>query len=94
MMLMYVHVIFKIISESCNFIGDTEISIVLCEECTFIVVSDMRECQEWIDTINFVAASYSAPCQLDVTEQKRFQRPLLPASCTTLNLVIWLLCAV
>jgi len=52
------------------------------------VVSDTRECQEWIDTVNFVAASYSAPCQLDVSEQKRFQRPLLPACCTTLNLVI------
>jgi len=52
-----------------------------------VCVSDMRECQEWIDTINFVAASYSAPCQFDATEQKRFQRPLLPACCTTLNLV-------
>ena len=52
------------------------------------VVSDTRECQEWIDTINFVAASYSAPCQLNVTEQRRFQRPLLPAHCTTLNLVM------
>jgi len=57
----------------------------------FSFVSDMRECQEWIDTINFVAASYSAPCQFDVAEQKRFQRPLLPASCTTLNLVTQLL---
>ena len=57
----------------------------------FNFVSDMRECQEWIDTINFVAASYSAPCQLDATEQKRFQRPLLPASSTTLDLVTYLL---
>jgi len=61
---------------------------MLVVRIVFNVVSDMRECQEWIDTINFVAASYSAPCQLDVTEQKRFQRPLLPACCTTLNLVI------
>jgi len=69
--------------------------VVWCEECTlFNVVSDIRECQEWIDTINFVAASYSAPCQFDVTEQKRFQRPLLPACCTTLNLVMWLLAKV
>jgi len=58
------------------------------------VASDMRECQEWIDTINFVAASYSAPCQFDTTEQKRFQRPLLPSSCTTLNLVKWLILSV
>lgn len=49
--------------------------------------SDSRELQEWIDTINFVSASLSAP-QLPgaVGSQKKFQRPLLPASYTRFSL--------
>ncbi|XP_060067023.1 PH and SEC7 domain-containing protein 2-like [Ylistrum balloti] len=49
--------------------------------------SDSRELQEWIDTINFVSASLSSP-QLPgaVGSQKKFQRPLLPATYTKFNL--------
>lgn len=52
-----------------------------------IQTSDSKECQEWIDAINFVAASYSAPALLPSTaSQERFQKPLLPSSYTKLNL--------
>ena len=50
--------------------------------------SNTKECQEWIDTINFVAASLSAPpLPGAVGSQRKFQRPLLPASYTRLNMV-------
>lgn len=50
--------------------------------------SDSKECEEWIDTINFVAASLSAPpLPGGVGSQKKFQRPLMPASYTKLNMV-------
>lgn len=50
--------------------------------------SDSKELQSWIDTINFVCASFSAPpLEGGVGSQKRFQRPLLPNSHTKLNLV-------
>ncbi|XP_070491117.1 PH and SEC7 domain-containing protein isoform X2 [Chironomus tepperi] len=43
--------------------------------------SDSKELQSWIDTINFVCASFSAPpLEGGVGSQKRFQRPLLPCS--------------
>ncbi|XP_013399761.1 PH and SEC7 domain-containing protein 1 isoform X2 [Lingula anatina] len=49
--------------------------------------SDPTELQGWIDTINFVAASLSAPpLPGGVGSQKKFQRPLLPSSYTRLNL--------
>ncbi|KAK3578721.1 hypothetical protein CHS0354_010106 [Potamilus streckersoni] len=49
--------------------------------------SNSKELQEWIDTINYVAASLSAPSlPSGVGSQKRFQRPLLPSSYTRLNL--------
>ncbi|KAK2181651.1 hypothetical protein NP493_386g03008 [Ridgeia piscesae] len=49
--------------------------------------SDSRECQEWIDTINFVAAMLSAPpLPSAIGSQKKFQRPLLPSSYTKLNM--------
>ncbi|XP_045213912.1 PH and SEC7 domain-containing protein 1-like isoform X2 [Mercenaria mercenaria] len=49
--------------------------------------SNTKECQEWIDTLNFVAASLSAPpLPGAVGSQKKFQRPLLPISYTRLNL--------
>ncbi|XP_056017644.1 PH and SEC7 domain-containing protein-like isoform X3 [Ostrea edulis] len=52
-----------------------------------IQTSDSNELQAWIDTINFVAASFSAPALPSaVGSQKKFQRPLLPASYTKLNL--------
>ena len=50
--------------------------------------SNSKELQEWIDTINYVAASLSAPPLLGaVGSQKKFQRPLLPASYTKFSLV-------
>lgn len=50
--------------------------------------SNTKECQEWIDILNFVAASLSAPpLPGAVGSQKKFQRPLLPATYTRLNLV-------
>ena len=59
--------------------------------CFFVVVfycSNSKECQEWIDTINFVAASLSAPpLPGGCGSQRKFERPLLPASYTRLNLV-------
>ncbi|XP_044727264.1 PH and SEC7 domain-containing protein isoform X2 [Chrysoperla carnea] len=49
--------------------------------------SDSKELQSWIDTINFVCASFSAqPLEGGVGSQKKFQRPLLPCSHTKLNL--------
>ncbi|XP_073978882.1 exchange factor for Arf 6 isoform X2 [Rhodnius prolixus] len=49
--------------------------------------SDSKELQSWIDTINFVCASFSAqPLPGAVGSQKKFQRPLLPSSLTKLNL--------
>ncbi|CAL4060284.1 unnamed protein product, partial [Meganyctiphanes norvegica] len=50
--------------------------------------SDSKELQAWMDTINFVAASLSAPPLPGACgSQKKFQRPLLPCSITKLNLV-------
>ncbi|XP_078319775.1 PH and SEC7 domain-containing protein 1-like isoform X1 [Crassostrea virginica] len=52
-----------------------------------IQTSDSKELQSWIDTINYVAASLSAPALPNaVGSQKKFQRQLLPASYTRLNL--------
>ncbi|CAH1795553.1 unnamed protein product [Owenia fusiformis] len=49
--------------------------------------SDSKELQEWIDTINLVAASLSSPpLAAGCGSQKKFQRPLLPASYTRCNL--------
>uniref|UniRef100_A0A182KCW7 PH and SEC7 domain-containing protein 4 n=1 Tax=Anopheles christyi TaxID=43041 RepID=A0A182KCW7_9DIPT len=49
--------------------------------------SDSKELQSWIDTINFVCASFSAPpLEGGVGSQKRFQRPLLP--CTHSRLLL------
>jgi len=49
--------------------------------------SDSKELQSWIDTINFVCASFSKPpLEGGVGSQKRFQRPLLPSSHTKLSL--------
>lgn len=54
--------------------------------------SDSKELESWINTINFVCASFSAPpLEAAVGSQKKFQRPLLPCSHTKLNLVIILL---
>ena len=50
--------------------------------------SDEKELLTWIDAINFVVASYSAP-QLPPpcsSNFGRFQRPLMPSSKSTLNL--------
>lgn len=52
-----------------------------------------RELQEWIDTINLVAATLSAPpLPAGVGSQARFQRPLMPSSCTKLSIVSAELC--
>ena len=57
--------------------------------------SNSKELQEWIDTVNFVAASLSAPpLPGAVGSQKKFQRPLLPVSYTRFNLVSILCSAV
>uniref|UniRef100_A0A1L8DVH4 PH and SEC7 domain-containing protein 4 n=1 Tax=Nyssomyia neivai TaxID=330878 RepID=A0A1L8DVH4_9DIPT len=49
--------------------------------------SDSKELQSWIDTINCVCASFSAPpLEGGVGSQKRFQRPLLPSNLTKLLL--------
>ncbi|XP_055677938.1 PH and SEC7 domain-containing protein isoform X2 [Lutzomyia longipalpis] len=49
--------------------------------------SDSKELQSWIDTINCVCASFSAPpLEGGVGSQKRFQRPLLPSNHTKLLL--------
>ena len=46
------------------------------------------ELQEWIDTINLVAASLSSPpLPSGVGSQARFQRPLMPSACTKLGIV-------
>lgn len=50
--------------------------------------SDSKELQSWIDTVNFVCSSFSAPpLEGAVGSQKRFQRPLLPSSPTKLLMV-------
>lgn len=55
---------------------------------TALIPSDSKELQAWIDTINLVAASLSAPpLPGAVGSQRKFQRPLLPCSITKLNLV-------
>lgn len=49
--------------------------------------SNTKELQEWIDTLNYVAASLSAPpLPGAVGSNKKFQRPLLPVSYTLLNM--------
>ncbi|XP_050532169.1 PH and SEC7 domain-containing protein-like isoform X2 [Daktulosphaira vitifoliae] len=49
--------------------------------------SDAKELDSWINTINFVCASFSAPrLPSAVGNQKKFQRPLLPSAPTKLNL--------
>ena len=54
---------------------------------TCLLCSDSKELQSWIDTINFVCASFSAqPLAGAVGSQRKFQRPLLPCSHTKLNL--------
>lgn len=47
--------------------------------------SDSKELTSWIETINYVCAAFSAPpLEGGVGSQKRYQRPLLPASRTKL----------
>lgn len=54
----------------------------------FFSIRDAKELQSWIDTINFVCASYSSqPLASGVGSENKFQRPLLPCSHTKLNLV-------
>ncbi|XP_065222830.1 PH and SEC7 domain-containing protein isoform X2 [Planococcus citri] len=49
--------------------------------------SNNKELQSWIDTINLVCASFSAPALPEaVGSQKKFQRPLLPSTPSTLNI--------
>lgn len=59
------------------------------DQCEYLFqTSDSKEVFSWIDVINFVAASFSAPpLEGGVGSQKRFQRPLLPCSQTKLLLV-------
>ncbi|XP_058805459.1 LOW QUALITY PROTEIN: PH and SEC7 domain-containing protein [Phymastichus coffea] len=48
--------------------------------------SDSKELQSWIDTINFVCASFSSqPLAGAVGSQRKFQRPLLPCTHTKLS---------
>lgn len=56
--------------------------------CIFHICSDSKELDSWINTINFVCASFSAPrLPSAVGNQKKFQKPLLPSAPTKLNLV-------
>lgn len=49
--------------------------------------SDSKELCSWVETINFVCASYSAaPLAGAVGSQRKFQRPLLPCSHSKLNM--------
>ncbi|XP_029636333.1 PH and SEC7 domain-containing protein isoform X1 [Octopus sinensis] len=49
--------------------------------------SDSKELQEWMETINYVAASLSAPpLPGGIGSKKKFQRPLMPSSYTKKNL--------
>ncbi|GBP63517.1 PH and SEC7 domain-containing protein 3 [Eumeta japonica] len=49
--------------------------------------SDSKELCSWVDTVNFVCASYSAPPLAGaVGSQRKFQRPLLPCTHTKLNM--------
>ncbi|KAI5637422.1 pleckstrin-like domain-containing protein [Phthorimaea operculella] len=49
--------------------------------------SDSKELCSWVETINFVCAAYSAPpLAAAVGSTRKFQRPLLPASHTKLNM--------
>lgn len=50
--------------------------------------SDVKELQSWVDTINLVCASFSAPALPEpVGSLKKFQRPLLPSAPSRHNLV-------
>lgn len=50
--------------------------------------SDSKECQDWIEKINYAAANLSAPpLPGGVGSQKKFQKPLMPSSYTKLNMV-------
>jgi len=52
------------------------------------VNSNSEDCQVWIDTINYAAASMSAPPLPGACgSQKKFQRPLMPSSYSRLSLV-------
>ena len=54
--------------------------------------SDSKECQDWVDTINFVASSLSAPpLPGAVGSQRKFQRPLMPSTKTKLSMVGFIL---
>jgi len=56
--------------------------------CVYDINSSSEECQSWISTINYVAATLSAPpLPGAVGSQKKFQRPLMPCSYTKLSLV-------
>jgi len=64
-----------------------DVIVCLCM-CVYDVNSSSDECQSWIATINFVAASLSAPpLPGAVGSQKKFQRPLMPCAYTKLSLV-------
>ncbi|KAH3871558.1 uncharacterized protein LOC127868524 isoform X2 [Dreissena polymorpha] len=55
--------------------------------------SNTKECEEWINVMNFIAASLSAPpLPGAVGSQKKFQRPLLPATYTRLTMADQLIC--
>jgi len=59
----------------------------ICELCV-CGNSSAEECQSWINTLNYVAASLSAPpLPGAVGSQRKFQRPLMPCSYTKLSLV-------
>ena len=51
------------------------------------VYSDAQELQSWVDTINLVAGTLSAPSLPSAvgSKSKKFQKPLLPSSHTKFN---------
>lgn len=49
--------------------------------------SDPREMQQWIDTINFVAACFSSPpLPAPISARQSFHRPFLPSAPTKLSM--------
>ena len=67
--------------------------VLMVVVCVYGINSSSDECQSWITTINYVAASLSAPpLPGAIGSQKKFQRPLMPCSHTKLSLVSSIFC--
>lgn len=62
---------------------------LLCFTCVLcFILSDSKEFDSWIDSINFACARFSSPGLPKIDgNHKKFQRPLLPSAPTNFNLV-------